>query len=136
VSRMFSGPEAAAWLGMPYPTLDNWLRRYKLARPTVEASGPGSRRRFTMLDLARVAVLRAVDSDAFVATALAEPKSARLYVCAQTLAGWPDLPRFVVVTDNGTHQADTAAEAVDIVLATPGVSTVVDVAKVLVGCRR
>ena len=128
-----SGPQAAHWLGMSYPRFDHWVRRYPFASPTVAAHGPGTRRRFTMTDMARAAVLHAIDPDVGFAGArnARHPKPERMHQCAQALVCWPDLPRFLVVTDDRTYRADTEAAAVDIVLANPGVSTVVDVAKVV-----
>ena len=131
-ARMFSGPDAASWLGLPYSTFDNWVRRNRLARVSVPAHGQGSRRQLTMMDVARTAVLLAVDGD----PSSNGPKSDRLRRCSEALAVWPRLPRFVVITDTRVTQADNAASVVDIVLADPGVSTVVDVAKVLAGMQR
>lgn len=128
-TTLLSGPTIAHLLGMPYSTFDNWVRRYQLCHPTVPASGSGSRRQFTELDLARTAILLAIDGDP--ARGGQQPKSVRLRDCARALSQWNPLPAYVVVNDSGVHPAATAQEAAGIALAGDGVTTIVDVAKVV-----
>ena len=55
-SKGIGGFQAARIVGVPYRTLDNWIRTGLLS-VEVPASGPGTRRRFSFQDLLRAKII-------------------------------------------------------------------------------
>jgi DNA-binding transcriptional MerR regulator len=61
--RPIGGWGAARVVGVPYRTLDGWIRSGLLPQPEVPAQGKGTRRRFSFLDLIRAAAVQRLRSE-------------------------------------------------------------------------
>jgi len=53
-----SGLRASRVVGVPYRTLDNWIRSGVLPQPTIPAQGKGTKRGFSFADLVRANAVR------------------------------------------------------------------------------